>query len=470
MSAWINIGIVLLLILLEGLFVAAELSLVSLRESQVSALAEKGRRGRAVARLTANPNRFLSAVQLGVTLTALLSSAFGAITLSDQLGTRLRSAGLTKGLADALGFLVVTVLITFVTLVIGELAPKRLALQRTEGIAQAFAPVLDRIARGARPVIWALSKCTDGVVRLLGGDPNLQREEITEDELRGLVAAHEGLSADERRIVDEVFAAAQRDVVEVMVPRTEVSFLDAGQTVAAAIKQVAPLPHSRFPVVRGSQDDIVGFVHIRDLASSTRRGLKVSDLVREVKVLPASKPLLAALRREGAHLAVVVDEYGGTAGIVTLEDLIEEVVGDIRDEYDTAESASDARTLRGGDVEVDGRLNLEDFCDATGVRLPEGPYETAAGWVVNRLGHLPRVGEAAELSSTEEGGPVVRLTVSRVEGRRVARLRVRVLPPAGSADAADHEPSAHEPTAHEPTAHEPTAHEPTAQPVDLRTR
>jgi len=431
----INVGIVLLLILVEGLFVAAELALVSLRESQVKAMEERGKRGRRVAKLVRDPNRFLSSVQLGVTLTALLSSAFGAVTLSDQAKNGLVRAGLGEGAARALGFLGVTLVITYVTLVVAELAPKRLALQRAEGAAQLFAPPLDRLASMVRPVIWLLSKSTDVVVRLLGGDPSVGREQISDEELRGLVASHEGLSSEERRIVDEVFAAGERSVREVMVPRTEVDFLEASATVTAALKAVGELPHSRYPVIGESQDDVVGFVHVRDLVAANRRGRKVSDVGREIKRLPETKNVLAALsemRREGQHVAVVVDEYGGTAGIVTLEDLIEEVIGDIRDEYDSAEAASDARQLRGGDLEVDGLLNLGEFHEATRVQLPDGPYETAAGFVISRLGHLPVVGEAVEVAPAGDDAQPVRLTVTRLEGRRAARLRVTLLPPADS--------------------------------------
>jgi len=220
-----------------------------------------------------------------------------------------------------------------------------------------------------------------------------------------------------------------------MVPRTEVDFLEASATVTAALKAVGELPHSRYPVIGESQDDVVGFVHVRDLVAANRRGRKVSDVGREIKRLPETKNVLAALsemRREGQHVAVVVDEYGGTAGIVTLEDLIEEVIGDIRDEYDSAEAASDARQLRGGDLEVDGLLNLGEFHEATRVQLPDGPYETAAGFVISRLGHLPVVGEAVEVAPAGDDAQPVRLTVTRLEGRRAARLRVTLLPPADS--------------------------------------
>jgi putative hemolysin len=369
-----------------------------------------------------------------VTTTALLSSAFGAVTLSHSASNGLRDAGLGKGLSDVLGFLGVTFLIAFVTLVVGELAPKRLALQRAEGTASAVGPTLDRFARLMRPVIWLLSRSTDVTVRLLGGDPTLNREAITEDELRDLVTAHESLTRDERALIDEVFEAGERQLREVMVPRTEVEFLDAGWSAVRAAKFAHDLPHSRYPVVRGSHDEIVGFVHVRDLYGATgagRRGVKVGDLAREVLMLPATKrvlPAMSEMRRSGDHLAVVVDEYGGTAGIVTLEDLIEELVGEIRDEYDVGDD--EAKKLRGGDLEVDGLLNLDDFAEATGHELPEGPYETVAGFVMSQLGRLPRVGDAIEVDS-------VRLKVAKLDGRRAARIRVTELEPPNGSDPAE---------------------------------
>jgi putative hemolysin len=417
----LNIGIVLLLIVIEGVFVAAELALVSLREGQVRAMAESGRRGAAVARLTADPNRVLAAVQIGVTSTALLSSAFGAVTLSEEAKGWLTDHGWSDGPAGVVGVVGVTLIISFVTLVIGELVPKRLALQRAEEAASFFAPPLNRIAGFFRPIIWLLSKSTNGMVRLLGGDPTARREPISEDELRGLVAAHESLSTDERRLIDDVFAAGERAISEVMIPRTEVTFLEAAMTVSRAAKLAADSPHSRYPVVGRGQDDVLGFVHIRDLFlgdARTDRDRTVGDVAREVKALPGSKHVLSALsemRREGHHLAIVVDEYGGTDGIVTLEDLIEEVIGDIRDEYDAL--GGESRQLVGGAVEVDGKLNLDEIADISGVELPEGPYATVGGFLMAAVGRLPRVGDHVE----HDG---FRLEVTEVEGRRAARVRV----------------------------------------------
>src|SRR6059058_4674166 len=424
MPVWASALVVVVLVLLSGLFVAAEIALVSLREGQVRAIGEHGHRGRRVSDLVSNPNRFLGAVQIGVTTTAILVSAFGEATLGDPVGNAFQKAGLDKRPADVLGFAVVVLAISYVTILLGELVPKRLGLQRAERTALVLGPPLERFARLMRPVIWFLSKSTDVFVRLLGGDPSINRESISGEELRDLVSVHEALSRDERALIDEVFEAGERQLREVMVPRTEVEFLDGGWSVARALRTVQALQHSRYPVVRGSNDEVVGFVHVRDLYTPTgaaRRGAKVGDIAREVMMLPSTKrvlPSMSEMRRSGDHLAVVVDEYGGTAGIVTLEDLIEELIGEIRDEYDVEED--DAKRLRGGDIEVDGLLNLDDFAEASGRELPEGPYETVAGCLMATLKRLPRQGDAVEIDG-------MRLKVAKMDGRRVARVRVTVL-------------------------------------------
>jgi len=413
-------GLILLFILTSGLFVAAELALVSLREGQLRTLAARGKRGQRVADLAAEPNRFLAAVQIGVTVTGFLSAAFGAATLGKRLAPRLESWGLSSGAASALAIICVTLVISYVSIVLGELVPKRLALQRSEGIALVVAPFVDRMARLLRPVIWLLSRSTNGVVRLVGGDPDIGREEMSEEELRTLVSEHESLGEEERRIVEDVLDVGERQLREVMLPRTEVDFLEASTPVRRAVEECKDRPHSRYPVMRGTPDEVVGFVHVRDLFDPgvAAPGMRVGELVRDVLQFPSSKrvlPALSEMRASGQHLAMVVDEYGGTAGIVTLEDLVEELVGDIRDEYDVA--AGQTTHLTDGAVEVGGLLNLEDFEDELGFALPDGPYETVAGYVVAALGHLPRIGETVAV-----GGHT--LTVTELDGRRISRLRV----------------------------------------------
>ncbi len=420
-----SIGIVLLLIIIEGVFVAAEFALVSLREGQVRGLRENGgRRGAAVARLVRDPNRYLGIVQVLITLTALLSAAVGAETLAGDATDALKRAGMSDGWAGVIGFFGVTLTIAFVTLIIGEQAPKRLGMQRAEGTALLVAPTLDRLASLLRPLLWLISICSDGIVRILGGDPSLGHEAISEDELRGLVAAHESLSPDERRLIDEVFDAGERTVAEVMVPRTEVVFLEASMTISRAVRLAAESPHQRFPVVGESQDDVIGYVALLDLLLpevSAARDRTVGQAAREIKALPATKPVLAALsemRLEGQRIALVVDEYGGTDGIITLEDLVEEIVGDLRSEDGTHDP--DSVIVRGGAVEVDGKANLDEVAALSEVwNCPEGPYRLRrrVSVMAELLAKLPQVGDAIRYDGFE-------LTVIAVEGRRASRISV----------------------------------------------
>jgi putative hemolysin len=433
-----DIVIVLVIVLIGGFFAAAEMALVSLRDGQVRTLSRRGKRGQRAARLAQNPNRFLSAVQIGVTLATLLSGAFGAATLASDLKTWLLHY-VSDGLASTISIAAVTLAISVVTLIFGELAPKRIALQRNERVSAFAAPVLDLVATVATPLVWLLSKSVNLVVTLLGGDPNVGRGVMTEQELRDVVIGYQALTADQRHIVGEVFDAGKRQVREVLVPRTEVEFLPATMPIPEAAQIVRAAPHTRFPVYQESYDDVIGFVHARDLfgPDTDRSSLRVGEVCRPVKFLPTSKTVLSALsemRRENAHLAIVLDEYGGTAGIVTLEDLVEELIGEIRDEYDVDEGQS--RQLHGGELEVDGLLNLDEFAEQTGVELPEGPYETVAGYLLAALGHLPGEGESVEVSGRK-------LAVTQLDGRRIARVRVgRAAAAAGAAADARQEPAA----------------------------
>ncbi|MGY2066837.1 hemolysin family protein [Blastococcus sp. SYSU DS0619] len=422
-DVWLSIVMVVAFIMLGGVFAGAEIALVSLRESQVRAMAEQGgRRGQAVQKLLKDPNQFLAAVQVGVTLAGFFSAAFGASTLSAPLADWMQGRGVSEGLSGTLALVLVTIAISYVSLVVGELTPKRLALQRAEGFSLTVAAPLNLIAKLSRPVIWLLSKSTNGLVRLVGGDPKASGESISQEELRDLVAAHESLSSDERRLIDEVFRAGEREVREVMTPRTEVQFLDASMTASRAAKLVAESNWSRFPVAGRDEDDVIGFVHVRDLFLPNHpagRAATVGDLAREVTRLPGTAAVLTVLsemRRDNQHLAIVVDEYGGTDGIVTLEDLIEEVIGEIYDEYDE-EVAPEDRQSPDAPREVDGLLNLDDFTEATGLELPEGPYETVAGYVLAELGRLPGIGDSIEV----EGRTV---QVLELDGRRISRLLV----------------------------------------------
>lgn len=434
-SMWVSIALIALFILIGGVFAAAEMALVSLRESQVRQLALKGARGKKVAQLAANPNRFLSAIQLCVTFTGFLSASVGAATLSGDLAPWIAKLGIGEGVATVLSLILVTIIISYFSIVLSELSAKRLAMQRAESVAMALAGFIDGVATLAKPLIWFLGVSTNLVVRLLGGDPKASREAVSEEELRQMVTTSATLTAEEREIVDEVFAAGERSLREVMVPRTETEFLDGATTALQALKLLESATHSRFPVTGSSVDDIVGFLHIRDLMffDPEDHVTRVRQLARPVMSIPDTVKVLHALtamRREGSHMAIVRDEYGGTAGIVTLEDLVEELVGEIHDEYDREAPGAIAGADR---IEVEGLTTLEQFRDLTGLILPEGPYDTVAGFWVAVRGALPRPSDSIAVHlmrqpASGEAEPVgIEMTVTQMDARRADRIMVRRL-------------------------------------------
>jgi len=413
--------IVLALVLLGGLFVAAEISLISLRESQIKQLAGRGRRGAKVAEVASNPNRLLAALQVGVTVTGFLSAALGAEKLGVYVIPWLERIGLQSKSANTASLIGVTLIIAYISLVFGELVPKRLALYRTETIALASADIVKVLTNLFRPIVWVLSHSTNLVVRIFGLDPKEQRAQISEEELLDLVAGHAALTDEERDIVEEVFNASERQVHEVMVPRTEVDFMDASLTVGKAIALAIEKAHSRYPVVRGSSDEVIGFIHVRDLLDTTlaTSNAKIQELARNIMYLPGTKGILPALtemRSQRQHLAIVLDEYGGTDGIVTLEDLVETLIGDIRDEYDSDETEV-SQESRTGDFEVDALISLEDLLEETGIELPDGPYETAGGFVMHYLGRIPVAHDVVGVNG-------LRITVLSMEGKRAGRLLI----------------------------------------------
>jgi putative hemolysin len=431
----LNILLILFFIGVGGVFAAAEMALVSLRESQVRQLAHRGKRGQTIARLTQHPNRFLSAVQIGVTLSGFLSAAFGGATLSDDLAPVLQRLGLSAQAAGIIALVLITIVISYLSIVLGELTAKRLALQRTERVALMLGPFINFIARIAEPVIWLLDKSTNIAVRVLGGDPKAGREEVTDEEIRALVSGSSTLSDEEREIVDDVFAAGDRGLREVMVPRTEVDFLPGDMPAHKAVRELTKAPHSRYPVMGESADDIIGFVHVRDLLDPdiSSRTVRVSELARPVLSMPDTVRVLRALndmRRNSSHLAIVLDEYGGTAGIVTMEDLVEELVGDITDEFDVV--AEDMVSAAPGDLVIDGLTTLDEFAERTGMVLPEGPYDTLAGYFMAQLGQLPSLGDVVEAEVSAGDGPAdpsarLELRVSQLDGRRASTFVVHRL-------------------------------------------
>jgi putative hemolysin len=434
-NIWASLALIVLLIVISGIFSAAEMALVSLRESQVRQLESRSDRGAKVAALASNPNRFLSVVQLGSIFSGFLSASVGATSLSGYVSPSLMRWGIPSGAADILALILVTIVISYFAIVFSELAAKRFAMQRAESVALALAGFIDVVATLATPLIWFLGVSTNAVVKLLGGDPRASKQEVSDEELRHMVITSTSLTREEREIVDEVFAAGDRSLREVMVPRTETEFLSGDTPAYKALRDLETGTHSRFPVMGASVDDILGFLHIRDLMylDSTDRSAPIRQLVRPILSIPDTVRVphaLALMRREGSHMVIVRDEYGGTAGIVTLEDLVEELVGDIQDEYD-----QEAPEVISGDdqIEVEGLLSLEQFEDLTGLILAEGPYDTVAGFWVGVRGDLPGLGDAIVTTVGHRTmGDVevpVEMTVIEMDGRRAARIRVRRITP-----------------------------------------
>lgn len=420
-GTWIDVLLVLAFVLVGGVFAATEIALVSLRSGQVDRLETQGGRGHAVASLARDPNRFLSAVQIGVTVAGFFSAAFGASTLAPSFAPVFE--GLGAPAPETVSLVATTLVVSYLSLVLGELVPKRLALQRSVGVAKLFAPPLGQFARVMTPVIWLLSLSTDLLVRLLGGNPDATNDEVDEEELRMMISGHEDIPEGERRLVDDVFEAGDRSLSEVMKPRGDVVFLSGDLTLAEAVAVIVEQPYTRYPVTGESFDEILGYLHLRDvLGRADDRSTTVAEITRDLPVLPRTNrvlPSIDQLRSLGAHIALVVDEYGGTDGIVTLEDLMEELVGEIHDEYD-----KDAEIAASSDPStVDAGVTIEEFGERTGVELDDGPYETVAGYVLHRLARMAELGDRVMV----EDRP---LEVVGLDGHRITRVRLHEPTPA----------------------------------------
>lgn len=428
MSLGFNIALIVVFLLFGSIFAATELALVNLRTSQLDRMETQDARGKRVAKIARDPNTFLSTLQIGVTLSGFLSASFGESAIAPHVVPLVESWGVSKHVAGPLTTIVLTLIISYFSIVISELVPKRIAMQRSEQIARAVVPAVDIFSKICKPLIWLIAKNTNGFMRLLGFDPNEKESEVSDEELRVLVNSNKKLSQDERTILDDVFDASETIVAEVMRPRADVEFLDGSLSLEEAAAKIRELPYSRYPVTGKDFDDVIGFVHVRDLLDVRDPNAKtVADVTREGISLPGTSKLLPSLellRKRGIHLAVVIDEYGGTDGIVTLEDMTEELVGDIRDEYDLPDESdlkrdSKATVFVNGVATVDGGMTIEDFADVTGIELEDGPYETVAGYFLAHTGSMGKVGAILHDADGYD------MTVTEVDGRRIATIEVR---------------------------------------------
>jgi putative hemolysin len=385
---YLELSILIALTAVNAFFTGSEIAFVSLREGQLQRL-EETERGRRVVHLARNSTRFLASCQIGITLAGFFASATAAVSLSGALEDQLDFFGSAAGTVSVV---LVTLILAYFTLVLGELAPKRIAMQRAERWAVFAAPILGFVAQLSRPFIWVLERSTNLVVRLFGGDPALQREEVTGEEIRDLVESQETFSEDQRSIIAGAFEVADRTLREIVVPRGSVIAVPTTATAREGVEVMAQAGHSRSPVHSGDLDDVIGIVHIRDLIHYD--GV-VSEQTRPATVLPESLGVLDALRRmQQTHqqMAIVVNEHGGVEGIVTVEDLLEEIVGEIYDEFDR--EIANVEEAENGCLILAGSFPIHDLADVK-ASLPdgEGAYATVAGYVLDRLGHIPTIGE-----------------------------------------------------------------------------
>ena len=420
--------IIVVLVALNGVFVAAEIALVSIRRSRVEQLVEEGRRGaHRVRTLTSDPGRFLAVVQLGVTFIGFLAAAFAGVSLSKPLADWLVGAGVSVDTAGAIALVTVTILVSLFTIVFGELVPKTLALAHPESFATALAVPIDLIGRLLHPIVVLLTRATAAISRLLGAEVSTEQQ-ITADELRLIVerGGEQGvLEAEEEQMINAVIELGDRRVHEVMVPRVAMAALPSDATLDQAVDLVVDVGHSRIPVYHDSIDEIVGILYAKDLLPylkpdpGPRPALR--KLLRPPVLVPESMTvddLLHEFQRRKVHLAIVLDEYGGTAGLVTIEDLLEEIVGEIQDEYDVEEPM--VVRLSEHEARVDGRADVDEILELFDLDLKledAEEYDTVGGLVYHRIGGVPSPGDSIEVDG-------VRLTVESTDGRRVGKVLV----------------------------------------------
>ncbi|HUG65766.1 MAG TPA: hemolysin family protein [Gaiellaceae bacterium] len=417
MSDALRILVIFALVLGNAIFVAAEYALVTARRTRLQERAERGNRSaRIVLEQMDEPISYISTVQIGITAFGIALGAVGEPLLS----------GYFEWLPPAAAFVLAFAVLTYLSVALGELVPKGIALQVAEPIALALANPMRLLQKLSAPIVWLLNVSASGVMRVLGFKPAVAGEvSHSEDELRRLLAGAEDagvIENAEEEMLYKVFDFGDMEVSQVMVPRPEVVGISADMPLEEALRAVVDSPFTRYPVYRGSLDEVVGILHVRDLFAAIHdlglASVSLESIVRPPYVVPETKDLAALLadfRREKQHLAVVVDEYGAMEGIVTLEDLLEEIVGEIEDEFDLPDTSIeriDERRIR-----IEGTYTIDDFNEEFGTRLAQEDYHTIAGLVFGALGRAPEVGDEVRSDG-------LRLSVLEVEGSRIMKLEV----------------------------------------------
>jgi putative hemolysin len=424
----VDLVVIVFLTILEGFFVAAEIALVSVRRSRIEQLVDEGNSGaKRVRRLLDTPGRFLAISQLGLTFIGFFASAFAAVRLADSLATVLSGAGMDPGTASAVALLIVTIILALFTIVFAELVPKTLALAHAERFAITLSLPIEFLARLLGPLVAVLTGITNAVVRLFGAEVSSEAQ-ITAEELRLIVerGGEQGiLEAEEEQMINAVIELGDRRVHEVMVPRIAMATLPATATFDEAIETIVEQGHSRIPIYEETVDEIVGILYAKDLLPFLRESAPEHPTLRSLLRTPVLVPesmtvddLLHELQRRKVHLAIVLDEYGGTAGLVTIEDLIEEIVGEIQDEYDVEEPM--IVKLSDDEARVDGRADVDDLSELFDRPIAledDDEYDTVGGLIYHRIGGVPKPGDQVSVDG-------LTLTVETTDGRRVGKVLV----------------------------------------------
>ncbi len=424
----LDILVLILLTFLEGFFVAAEIALVSIRRSRVEQLVDEGSSGaRRVRRLLEEPGRFLAVSQLGLTVIGFFASAYAAVSLVDKFAEFLIGFGIEKDGAKTLSLIVVTVILALFTIIFAELVPKTLALANTERFAITLSLPIDFLARALGPLIRVLTGVTAWITKLFGANVSNEAQ-ITAEELRLIVerGGEQGvLEAEEEQMINSIIELGERRLHEVMIPRIAIASLPASATLDEAIDKVVEEGHSRIPVYEESIDEVVGILYAKDLLPILKTGAAPRPMLRTLLRAPVFVPesmtiddLLHEFQRRKVHIAIVLDEYGGTAGLLTIEDLLEEIVGEIQDEYDTEEPM--VVKISDDEARVDGRADVDDLAELFDTQLEledEDEYDTVGGLIYHRIGGVPSPGDVVDVDGLQ-------LTVETTDGRRVGKVLV----------------------------------------------
>lgn len=419
----------LVLIAVNALFAATEIAVISLNETKVRRMAEGGdRKAAKMLRMVTEPTGFLSTIQICITLAGFLGSAFAADNFSDKLVNWLINdcevSGVSPSALDTISVIIITLVLSYFTLVLGELVPKRIAMKRSESIARAVSGLMIAMTAALRPIIWLLTVSTNGVLRLCGIDPEDNAEEVSEEEIIMMLDEGEeagSIESGEKELIKNVFSLNDTTAEDVMVHRSQVAFLKRDDAQTTLLNEIAESGYSRFPVYGENIDDIVGILYAKTYLTAQSRGerCEMKDFLMPPRFVHASthiNRILLDMQREHAHMAVVVDDYGGVIGIITLEDILEELVGEIWDESD--EVIENIRERSDGSYDINGSTRLSDMCESIGCSI-DSEADTVGGWVTEMLGGIPESGESFEC-----GG--MHVTVESTDERRVLKVNVNV--------------------------------------------